>query len=72
MTIYGDGSKERDFTHVDDIVDGLIKIWETQSYGIIFDLGSISLINPINKKFVGNLSVYLLELFEILASPPIE
>ena len=39
LTIYGDGSKERDFTHVDDIVDGLIKIWETQSYGIIFELG---------------------------------
>ena len=36
LTIYGDGSKERDFTHVDDIVDGLIKIWETESYGIIF------------------------------------
>lgn len=25
-TIYGDGSKRRDFTHVDDIVDGLIKM----------------------------------------------
>ncbi len=39
ITIYGDGTKERDFTHVDDIVDGLIKIWETESYGHTFELG---------------------------------
>jgi UDP-glucose 4-epimerase len=39
IIIYGDGSKERDFTHVEDIVDGLIKIWETESYGMIFELG---------------------------------
>ncbi len=28
LTIYGDGTKRRDFTHVNDIVDGLIKIEE--------------------------------------------
>tara|TARA_R100000005_G_scaffold96408_1_gene83038 strand:+ start:169 stop:1014 length:846 start_codon:yes stop_codon:yes gene_type:complete len=39
ITIYGDGSKERDFTHVKDIVEGLIKIWQTESYGHIFELG---------------------------------
>jgi len=39
LTIYGDGSKERDFTHVDDIVDGLIKIWQKEAYGNIFELG---------------------------------
>ena len=39
LTIYGNGSKERDFTHVDDIVDGLIKIWKKGSYGVIFELG---------------------------------
>jgi len=39
LTIYGDGSKERDFTHVEDIVDGLIKIWEKEAYGNIFELG---------------------------------
>ena len=39
ITIYGDGSKERDFTHVEDIVDGLIKIWEKEAYGTIFELG---------------------------------
>jgi len=39
LTIHGDGSKERDFTHVEDIVDGLIKIWEKEAYGNIFELG---------------------------------
>ena len=39
ITIYGDGSKRRDFTHVDDIVDGLIKITERQAWGYIFELG---------------------------------
>ena len=37
--IYGDGTKRRDFTHVDDIVDGLIKIMLNQSYGHIFEFG---------------------------------
>ena len=37
--IYGDGSKRRDFTHVDDIVDALVKIVDTESYGYIFELG---------------------------------
>jgi len=38
--IYGDGSKRRDFTHVEDIVDGLLAIWNRESYGTIFELGS--------------------------------
>ena len=29
LPIVGDGEQRRDFTHVDDIVDGLIKISET-------------------------------------------
>ena len=37
--IYGDGSKRRDFTHVDDIVNGLIKIMNQKAYGNIFELG---------------------------------
>ena len=37
--IYGDGSKRRDFTHVDDIVDGLIKIMLNQSFGHVFEFG---------------------------------
>ena len=37
--IYGDGSKRRDFTQVDDIVDGLIKINECNEWGRTFEFG---------------------------------
>ena len=37
--IYGDGEKRRDFTHVDDIVDGLIRIMKQQAYGHNFEFG---------------------------------
>ena len=37
--IYGDGEKRRDFTHVDDIVDGLIRIMKQQAYGHVFEFG---------------------------------
>ena len=40
LIIYGDGEKRRDFTHVYDIIDALIKIYETSSYGFIFEIGS--------------------------------
>ena len=39
LTIYGDGSKRRDFTHVDDIVDGLVRIKDKESWGLTFELG---------------------------------
>ena len=39
MTITGDGSQRRDFTHVEDIVDAMIKIMELKKYGHIFELG---------------------------------
>ena len=39
FTIYGDGSKRRDFTHVDDIVEALISIPKRRSWGYVFELG---------------------------------
>ena len=37
--IFGDGEKRRDFTHVDDIEEGLIQIMEQKEYNHIFELG---------------------------------
>tara|TARA_R100000541_G_scaffold753_4_gene4350 strand:+ start:1375 stop:2232 length:858 start_codon:yes stop_codon:yes gene_type:complete len=37
--IFGDGEKRRDFTHVSDIVDGLIRIMKQQAYGHNFEFG---------------------------------
>jgi UDP-glucose 4-epimerase len=37
--IYGDGSKRRDFTHVDDITRGLTMIMDQNAYGYTFELG---------------------------------
>jgi UDP-glucose 4-epimerase len=39
LVITGDGSKRRDFTHVYDIVDALIKIHELQKWNMEFELG---------------------------------
>ena len=39
IIIYGDGSKRRDFTHVNDIVDALIRINEYSAWDKIFELG---------------------------------
>lgn len=39
LTIVGDGEQRRDFTHVDDIVDGIAKSSEQEFYGEIFELG---------------------------------
>ena len=39
LTIVGKGEQRRDFTHVDDIVDGIIKSSEQVFYGEIFELG---------------------------------
>lgn len=37
--IYGDGEQRRDFTHVDDIVDGLLLMHSDKAYGHTFELG---------------------------------
>jgi UDP-glucose 4-epimerase len=39
LTIVGTGEQTRDFTHVDDICKGLIRISEDNWYGENFDLG---------------------------------
>jgi UDP-glucose 4-epimerase len=40
LIINGNGNKKRDFTHVDDIVDGLVLIMQKEKYGYEFELGS--------------------------------
>ena len=41
ITIVGDGEQRRDFTHIDDIVDGLIKIgFSSQTTQDAWELGS--------------------------------
>ena len=39
LIIYGDGTKRRDFTHVDDIVEGLLLVNGKQAWGETFELG---------------------------------
>jgi UDP-glucose 4-epimerase len=39
LIIYGDGTKRRDFTHINDIVEALLLINEKQAWGHIFELG---------------------------------
>lgn len=39
LTIYGDGSKMRDFTHIDDIVEALVLIPQKNAWGHILELG---------------------------------
>jgi len=39
LIIYGDGTKRRDFTHINDIVNALLLINEKQSWGQVFELG---------------------------------
>ena len=40
LTVVGDGEQRRDFTHIDDIVDGLVKCIGKNYKGEIFELGS--------------------------------
>lgn len=39
ITIFGDGTKRRDFTHIDDIIDALILIENKEAWGHLFELG---------------------------------
>ena len=40
LTITGDGEQRRDFTHIDDIVEGLIKVSESSFNADIFEFGT--------------------------------
>ena len=40
LTIVGDGKQKRDFTHIDDIVDGIVRCINKEYAGEIFELGS--------------------------------
>ena len=39
LTITGDGEQRRDFTHVDDIVDAMIKVVQLNKWGNVYELG---------------------------------
>ena len=39
ITVTGDGEQRRDFTHVDDIVDAMIKVVELNKWGSVYELG---------------------------------
>ena len=39
LTITGDGEQRRDFTHVDDIVDAMIRIINLNKWGSVYELG---------------------------------
>ena len=57
------GTQRRDFTHVDDIVDGIIKSSEKEFYGEIFELGTgvNYSINEVAKMFNGHPTVTIPE-----------
>lgn len=40
LTVVGDGEQKRDFTHVYDICEGLIKLSERKWHGEVFNLGT--------------------------------
>ena len=42
ITIYGDGTQTRTFTHVDDVTNAIIKLMDNESsYGQMFNIGGI-------------------------------
>ena len=39
FTITGDGKQRRDFTHVDDIIDAMMKVVQLNKWGNVYELG---------------------------------
>ena len=59
LTITGDGEQRRDFTHVDDIVDAMVKVVKLNKWGSVYELGrgENHSINEVAEMFrFGNLS----------------
>jgi nucleoside-diphosphate-sugar epimerase len=40
LTLYGDGKQSRDFTYIDDIAEGIIKAYQTETGYEIINLGN--------------------------------
>ena len=49
FTLYGDGSVERDFTYIDDVVDCTVKALRPEAIGVMMDIGHS---NPVKVKQV--------------------
>tara|TARA_B100000287_G_scaffold342571_1_gene329317 strand:+ start:8177 stop:9046 length:870 start_codon:yes stop_codon:yes gene_type:complete len=56
LTITGDGEQRRDFTHVDDIVDAMIKVVQLNKWGSVYELGrgENHSINEVVEMFLSN------------------
>ena len=39
FTITGDGKQRRDFTHVDDIIEAMMKVVQLNKWGSVYELG---------------------------------
>lgn len=56
LTVFGDGSDQRSFTHVQDIVEGLWKAFTSGENGEIYNLG-----NPVNRVTIAELATWVAE-----------
>ena len=56
LTITGDGEQRRDFTHVDDIVDAMMKVVQLNKWGSVYELGrgENHSINEVAEMFLSN------------------
>ena len=63
LTITSDGEQRRDFTHVDDIVDAMMKVVQLNKWGSVYELGrgKNHSINEVAEMFGGD-KVYIDEI----------